>query len=196
TMQITSKIKEGVAIETIPNKASVTLNDKPAIDSNEVTVVPPTPVDPNIVKDVEGKDSLEVEYEKEYKYNVKTKIDKKVLGYKTLVISDTLDSRLDVVDAKVLVNGKESDLEATIDGQKVVLTLDRKQLDGLAGKEVNVQITSKIKDGTPIEKIPNKATIQLNDKPAIDSNEVTVIPPTPEQPNVHKDVEGKDHLQV
>ncbi|MGF2716844.1 isopeptide-forming domain-containing fimbrial protein, partial [Bacillus cereus] len=188
--------KEGTPIETIDNKATIQLNDKPEVDSNVVTVVPPTPIEPNISKDVEGKEELMVEHEKEYKYNVKTKISDNVGGYKSLKIADTLDDRLDIVKTDVLVDGKASSLNAKVDGQNVVLELTRKQLDGLVGKEVNLVITSKIKDGTPIEKIPNKATIQLNDKPVIDSNEVTVIPPTPIQPNITKDVENAKHIEV
>ncbi|MGF2716860.1 isopeptide-forming domain-containing fimbrial protein, partial [Bacillus cereus] len=134
--------------------------------------------------------------EKKYNYNVKSVIPNNVSGYKHLTISDTLDSRLDVVGTKVQVDGKDTEFEAVINGQNVTLTLDRKDLNGLEGKEVNVVITAKIKDGTPIELIENKATIQLNNQPVSDSNVVTVIPPTPVQPEINKDVEGKDHIEV
>ncbi|MGF2716802.1 isopeptide-forming domain-containing fimbrial protein, partial [Bacillus cereus] len=196
-LQITAKIKDGTPIETIPNKADIQLNDEPKVDSNEVTVIPPTPETPVIAKDVEGKEHLEVELNKEYKYNVKSQIAKDVKGYKTLTISDTLDSRLDVVSAKVFVDGKVTNFKADIKDQHISVTFNRTQLDSIQGKEVNLQIVSKIKEGTALtEKIPNKAEIQLNDKPSIDSNTVTVIPPTPEKPVIEKDVEGKNHLEV
>ncbi|MGF2716753.1 isopeptide-forming domain-containing fimbrial protein, partial [Bacillus cereus] len=193
---ITAKIKDGSPIEVIDNKAVIQLNDKPAIDSNTVTVIPPTPVTPNVTKDVEGKEHLDVEFEKEYNYNVKSVIPSNVDGYKTLTIADTLDNRLDIVDVNVLVDGKVSELSAKINGQNVKLVLDRKQLETLKGKEVNVQITSKIKGNTPIAEIPNGSSVQLNNNPAIDSNVVTVTPPTPVDPNIQKDVEGKEHYVV
>ncbi|MGF2716899.1 isopeptide-forming domain-containing fimbrial protein, partial [Bacillus cereus] len=111
-------------------------------------------------------------------------------------ISDTLDKRLEVVSVKVLVDGKPSNFKADIKDQTVKLVLSREQLSTIQGKEVNVEITAKILEGTKIETIPNKADIQLNDEPKIDSNEVTIVPPTPVDPNIVKDVEGLDHIVV
>ncbi|MGF2716569.1 isopeptide-forming domain-containing fimbrial protein, partial [Bacillus cereus] len=193
-LQITAKVKEGVVFDKIPNGATIQLNDKPSVDSNVVIITPPNPEKPVIQKDVEGKNHLDIETGKDYKYNVKTVVPKDVMGYKTLTMKDTLDNRLKVVKADVLVDGQASDLKAEVKGQDISLVLDRTQLDSLVGKEVNIQITSQIKDGTPIETVPNKGTIQVNDNPVIESNEVTVTPPTPEKPSIHKDVEGKDHL--
>ncbi len=195
-LQITAKIKSGTDIELIDNKATIQLNDNPDVDSNVVTVIPPTPTTPELVKDVEGEEHLEVGHEKAYKYNVKTNVPTELGGYEDLTITDVLDKRLDVVDSKVLVDGKVSDFEAKVDGQTVTLKLDRKQLDSIAGKEINLQITAKIKSGTDIEMIDNKATIQLNDNPDVDSNVVTVIPPAPTTPEVEKDVEGREHLEI
>ncbi|MGF2716831.1 isopeptide-forming domain-containing fimbrial protein, partial [Bacillus cereus] len=178
-LQITAKIKEGTGIVTVPNKAEIQLNNKPAIDSNVVTVIPPTPDEPNIVKDVNGEKHAIVEHETNFDYNVKSVIPKDTKGYKSLTLKDTLDSRLDIVSTKVLVDGKPSIFKAIVEGQEVKLTIDRSQLKSIEGKTVNLVITTKIKEGTPIETIDNKATIQLNDKPEVDSNVVTVVPPTP-----------------
>ena len=195
-LQITAKIQSGTDIELIDNKATIQLNDNPEVDSNVVTVIPPKPITPEVVKDVEEQEHLEVAHEKEYNYNVKTNIPTELGGYDNLTISDVLDERLDVVGVKVLVEGEESDFEAIVEGQSVVLELDREQLNEIAGKEVNLQITAKIQSGTDIELIDNKATIQLNDDPAEESNVVTVIPPKPITPEIVKDVEGKEHLDI
>ncbi|MGF2716840.1 isopeptide-forming domain-containing fimbrial protein, partial [Bacillus cereus] len=168
-LQITAKIKDKTPIENIPNKADIQLNNDPKIDSNEVTVIPPNPEKPTITKDVEGKEHIEVEREKEYKYNVRTNVAKDVKGYKTLTLTDTLDSRLDIVSVKVLANNTPTNFKAEVKGQEVKLVLTRSQLDTVQGKELNLQIVAKIKDGTPIEKIPNKADIQLNNEPKVDS---------------------------
>src|SRR5699024_10486177 len=135
----------------------------------------------------EGKEHLEVAHEKAYNYNVKTTVPTELGGYEDLTLTDVLDKRLDVVDTTVFVDGKASDFEAKVDGQTVMLELDREQLDSISGKEINLQITAKIQSGTDIELIDNKATIQLNDNPSEDSNVVTVVPlepvvPTPTEP--------------
>src|SRR5699024_6155604 len=195
-VQITASIKTGTDIELIDNKATIQLNDNPEVDSNVVTVVPPVPTTPDVIKDVEGKDHLEVAHEKAYNYNVKTTVPTELGGYEDLTITDVLDKRLDVLGATVLVDGKQSDFNADIKGQTVTLKLKRADLETIKGKEVNVQITASIKTGTDIELIDNKATIQLNDNPNVDSNIVTVVPPVPTTPDVIKDVEGKDHLEV
>ncbi|MGF2716922.1 isopeptide-forming domain-containing fimbrial protein, partial [Bacillus cereus] len=97
------------------------LNNEPKVDSNEVTVTPPTPETPVIEKDVEGEQHKEVEINKDFKYNVKSKIANDVKGYKSLTISDTLDKRLEVVSVKVLVDGKPSNFKADIKDQTVKL---------------------------------------------------------------------------
>src|SRR5699024_9521108 len=186
-VQITASIKTGTDIELIDNKATIKLNDNPDVDSNVVTVIPPVPTTPNVIKDVEGKEHLEVAHEKAYNYNVKTTVPTELGGYEDLTLTDVLDKRLDVVDTTVFVDGKASDFEAKVDGQTVMLELDREQLDSISGKEINLQITAKIQSGTDIELIDNKATIQLNDNPSEDSNVVTVVPlepvvPTPTEP--------------
>src|SRR5699024_744453 len=157
------------------------------------TFLPPTP---KVEKDVEGKEHLDVDRLKNYDYNVKTNIPKDLNGYKDLTITDTLDNRLTIKNVEVLAGGKATDFKANVDGQKVTLKLDRKQLDTIAGKVLNVKITSQIKGNVDVVTIDNKADIQLNDNPKVDSNVVTVTPPEPETPDITKDVEGKEHLDV
>lgn len=149
------------------------------------------PVVPPIVKDVEGNEHLDMNRNKEYKYNVKTVIPENIAGYKNLTIKDVLDNRLTVIKADVLVDGEVSEYEATIDGQMVMLVLDREQLDDFVGKEINLQITAKINEDVENGVIENVATLQLNDAPEIESNVVTVKPPKPkvEKPEVPEPTE-------
>lgn len=140
------------------------------------------PVNPKVTKDVEGMNHIVIETGKEYDYNVKTTVANKLEGYKSLTIKDILDSRLTVVGAKVLVDGKETNFKVNIDNQEVTVKLTREQLETIKGKEINLVITSKINKGVAIENIENKATIQLNNRDLVESNTVTVIPPKPEEP--------------
>src|SRR5699024_2026937 len=100
-----------------------------------------------------------------------------------------------IVDTKVLVDGEAFDHGVTKQGQLVTLEMTREVLDEIAGKELTLEITAQIKDGTPIEVIDNQANIQVNDNPKKDSNIVPVTPP-PTTPVVDKDVEGTDHLDI
>ncbi|MGM8213909.1 isopeptide-forming domain-containing fimbrial protein, partial [Virgibacillus sp. W0430] len=175
-VQITAKIKAGVEIEPIDNTATVQLNDNPSVASNTVTVVPPAPKAPSSLKDVEGHGHLEIGKGEEYTYNIRTVIPEDLGGYDSLKLADTLDDRLNVVGAKVFVDGEASSVVAEITGQTVAVSLDRQALNDIAGKELHVQITAKIKAGVEIEPIDNTATVQLNDNPSVASNTVTVVP--------------------
>lgn len=143
------------------------------------------PETPEIEKEVEGNDGeyttdlVEKLYEEEYNYQVNTTIPENLSGYESLTIADELDERLDITKAVALVDGEEVDYVVTIEDQLVTLSLDREQLDVIAGQELTLQITAFIQDGVEVEVIDNQATIQVNDNPTEESNIVPVIPPTP-----------------
>src|SRR5699024_5262309 len=126
------------------------------------------PATPDVEKEVEGndgsygKDLVEKEFEKEYNYRVNTEVPENLQGFEYLTLTDTLDDQLDVVDAVALVDGEKVDYEVTIDGQLVTLQLDRTQLDEISGQRLTLQITAKIKEGTEVQIIDNKAEIQVN----------------------------------
>ncbi|WP_182201150.1 isopeptide-forming domain-containing fimbrial protein [Paraliobacillus salinarum] len=196
TLEITAKIKDGTEVAIIDNKAEIQVNDNPSVDSNIVPVNPP-PEKPMIEKDIDGEKAQEAVVKlrgEEYNYNVISNLPENVTGYKTVTISDELDSRLSIQSTNILVNGVNSELEATIDGQLVTLTLNESQIKELAGSEIKLVITATINADTEIEVIDNQASIQVNDDPNIDSNIVPVIPPT--KPNIDKDVEGVEHLNI
>src|SRR5699024_4270804 len=71
------------------------------------------PATPDVEKEVEGndgsygKDLVEKEFEKNYNYQVNTTVPEKLLGYEYLSLTDTLDDRLNVIDAQAFVDGKE-----------------------------------------------------------------------------------------
>src|SRR5699024_270720 len=200
TLQITAQIKADTPIEVIDNVAQIEVNDNPAEDSNIVPVTPPVET-PDVEKEVEGndgeygKDLVEKEYEKDYNYRVNTTVPTNLGGYEHITLTDELDERLDVISAVALVDGEEVDYDVVIDGQLVTLKVERDQLDEIAGQKLTLQITAQIKADTPIEVIDNVAQIEVNDNPAEDSNIVPVTPP-PTTPEIDKDVEGEDHLDI
>src|SRR5699024_7052756 len=207
---ITANIKADTDISQyenneIPNTADLDFTNASGVEekltTKPVTVTPPDPVTPDVEKEVEDNDGnfvqdlVEKEHEKTYKYNVHTVIPEKLAGYKYITLTDELDNRLLVKGAVALVDGEEVDYDIEIDGQLVTLKVDYAQLNEIAGQQLTLQIAAQIKGDVEIEVIDNQAQIQVNDQPKKDSNIVPVIPP-PTTPEIEKDVEGEEHLEI
>ena len=205
TLVIKAQIRDGADLsgyenETIPNKGSYQINDRPKTQSNEVTVTPPVE-DPGIKKEINGQNHVDLEERDEsFIYTVHVDVPHNIRGYESLLISDTLENVLQILDVKVQVNGVEDedlgDL-VDIDDWKVSLRIGEDGMSDVAGKRVTLVIQAKIKNGADLgeymdDTVPNKAIVKVNDNPGIESNVVTVTPPV-EEPEIEKDVNGKLH---
>jgi len=193
----------------IPNKASydASFPHKPGVhkDSNEVPVTPPTPEEPEIKKDVNGKEAETLGKRDEvFTYNVKTTVAQDATAFS---VTDTLVDVLEFAGtSSATLNGQA--LEASqikVEGQTITLTLTEDQVKANGGQAVELTFDAKIKAGANLSayvtedksiKVPNKAAYRadLPNKPGFtkDSNEVPVTPPTPEEPEIKKDVNGKE----
>ena len=193
----------------IPNKASydASFPHKPDVhkDSNEVPVTPPTPEEPEIKKDVNGKEAETLDKRDQvFTYNVKTTVAQDATAFS---VTDTLVDVLEFAGtSSAKLNGQA--LEASqikVDGQTITLTLTEEQVKANGGQAVELTFDAKIKAGANLSaylsedktvKVPNKAAYKadLPNKPGFtkDSNEVPVTPPTPEVPEIKKDVNGKE----
>ena len=193
----------------VPNKAAykADLPNKPGFtkDSNEVPVTPPTPEEPEIKKDVNGKEAETLDKRDQvFTYNVKTTVAQDATAFS---VTDTLVDVLEFAGtSSAKLNGQA--LEASqikVEGQTITLTLTEEQAKTSAGQAVELTFDAKIKAGANLSdyvtedksiKVPNKAAykVDLPNKPGFtkDSNEVPVTPPTPEEPEIKKDVNGKE----
>ncbi|MBZ2092531.1 LPXTG-anchored isopeptide-forming adhesin PadA [Streptococcus oralis] len=191
----------------IPNKASYDIDHNPKYhkDSNEVPVTPPTPEVPEIKKDVNGKEAETLDKRDEvFTYNVKTTVAQDATAFS---VTDTLVDVLEFAGtSSAKLNGQA--LEASqikVDGQTITLTLTEEQVKANGGQAVELTFDAKIKAGANLSayvkedgrtQIPNKASYDVSfpHKPGVhkDSNEVPVTPPTPEVPEIKKDVNGKE----
>ena len=191
----------------IPNKASYDIDHNPKYhkDSNEVPVTPPTPEEPEIKKDVNGKESATLAKRDEvFTYNVKTSVAQDATAFS---VTDTLVDVLEFAGtSSAKLNGQA--LEANqikVEGQTITLTLTEEQVKANGGQAVELTFDAKIKAGANLfayvkedgrTQIPNKASYDASfpHKPGVhkDSNEVPVTPPTPEVPEIKKDVNGKE----
>ena len=190
----------------IPNKASYDIDHNPKYhkDSNEVPVTPPTPDEPEIKKDVNGKESATLAKRDEvFTYNVKTSVAQDATAFS---VTDTLVDVLEFAGtSSAKLNGQALDAsQIKVEGQTITLTLTEDQVKANGGQAVELTFDAKIKAGANLSKhvkedgrarIPNKASYDASfpHKPGVhkDSNEVPVTPPTPDEPEIKKDVNGK-----
>ena len=191
----------------IPNKASYDIDHNPKYhkDSNEVPVTPPTPEVPEIKKDVNGKEAETLDKRDEvFTYNVKTSVAQDATAFS---VTDKIEDVLEFAGtSSAKLNGQA--LEASqikVEGQTITLTLTEEQVKANGGQAVELTFDAKIKAGANLStyvkedgrtQIPNKASYDASfpHKPGVhkDSNEVPVTPPTPDEPEIKKDVNGKE----
>ena len=190
----------------IPNKASYDIDHNPKYhkDSNEVPVTPPTPEEPEIKKDVNGKEAETLDKRDQvFTYNVKTTVAQDATAF---AVTDTLVDVLEFAGtSSAKLNGQALDAsQIKVEGQTITLTLTEEQVKANGGQAVELTFDAKIKAGANLSayvkedgrtQIPNKASYDASfpHKPGMhkDSNEVPVTPPTPEEPEIKKDVNGK-----
>ena len=190
----------------IPNKASYDIDHNPKYhkDSNEVPVTPPTPEEPEIKKDVNGKEAETLDKRDEvFTYNVKTTVAQDATAFS---VTDKIEDVLEFAGtSSAKLNGQALDAsQIKVEGQTITLTLTEEQVKANGGQAVELTFDAKIKAGANLSayvkedgrtQIPNKASYDASfpHKPGMhkDSNEVPVTPPTPEEPEIKKDVNGK-----
>ena len=193
----------------IPNKASydASFPHKPGVhkDSNEVPVTPPTPGEPEIKKDVNGKaEETLAKRDEVFTYNVKTRVAQDATAFS---VTDKIEDVLEFAGkSSAKLNGQALDAsQIKVEGQTITLTLTEEQVKANGGQAVELTFDAKIKAGANLSayvkedgrtQIPNKASYDASfpHKPGVhkDSNEVPVTPPTPEEPEIKKDVNGKE----
>ena len=190
----------------IPNKASYDIDHNPKYhkDSNEVPVTPPTPGEPEIKKDVNGKaEATLAKRDEVFTYNVKTSVAQDATAFS---VTDTLVDVLEFAGtSSAKLNGQALETsQIKVEGQTITLTLTEDQVKANGGQAVELTFDAKIKAGANLSayvkedgrtQIPNKASYDASfpHKPGVhkDSNEVPVTPPTPDEPEIKKDVNGK-----
>ena len=190
----------------IPNKASYDIDHNPKYhkDSNEVPVTPPTPDEPEIKKDVNGKaEATLAKRDEVFTYNVKTSVAQDATAFS---VTDKIEDVLEFAGtSSAKLNGQALDAsQIKVEGQTITLTLTEEQVKASGGQAVELTFDAKIKAGANLSayvkedgrtQIPNKASYDASfpHKPSVhkDSNEVPVTPPTPDEPEIKKDVNGK-----
>ena len=209
-----AKIKEGAnlseyiekdGVTRIQNTAKYNFNNDPGTEqsSKPVPVTPPTPNEPEIKKDVNGKpEETLANREDSFTYHVNTSVPVDATAFE---VHDSLVDVLSFVgQASASLNGEALDAkQIKVDGQTITLTLTEEQVKANGGKAVNLTFDAKIREGANLSgyfkddkiQVPNKATYRIGfpNRPGVtkDSNEVPVTPPTPEQPPLEKDVNKK-----
>lgn len=149
---------------------------------------------PTVEKDAEGKPELNVDRDKEYKYNITLKTPGDIDKYKNLGVTDTLDNRLEFITDGSVTDGWEvtgtakENIEFLQEGQKLKWSV--KDLTALnPNSEINITFTAKIKADAELvgeeTGIPNNIEInfdndrgQIEDPDEDDPDEPVVVKPT------------------
>ncbi|HEL1567887.1 TPA: isopeptide-forming domain-containing fimbrial protein [Streptococcus suis] len=220
-LTIKARIKDGVSASelakyvtatnqdgSIPNKATLTVGDKPEQkkDSNEVPVTPPGE-EPNVSKKInETEDSALVLPESDYRYNIKSTLPKDISTYKKFVIVDEVDSRLAIQGTPVIKGDAADFFTVKVTGQTVTAEItDFAKAKAYAGEAVELVITAQVKkDATLAEGevgIPNTSKVTYQNKNHVDGEPDSETPPTPPvtvtTPPVTKKInESLDHLDT
>lgn len=204
TLEIKAKINDDVTLDqiahdygrsAIPNKATLTFNGA-AKNSNEVTVTPPGGT-PKLVKSVNAQTDIVLgDITDEFVYNISYTIPTNVNGYKSLIMKDVLEKVLTtkLTDIQVYVDEVQNDmLKAFVttstanEATTVMLTMGTIDtpfdFKPYAGKTIRVEMMAKIKGNADLSsyqdrRIPNEATLKLNENTEVSSNQVTLQPPT------------------
>ncbi|WP_175282150.1 isopeptide-forming domain-containing fimbrial protein [Streptococcus parauberis] len=210
---ITSQIRAGVTRQAIPNTTKVTYENKSNVSGTPaetpstppVTVTPPGET-PNVTKTInDGLDHLDVDNEKDYTYNIKSTLPVDITKYKSFVIVDELAKDLAIQGTPVVTGDAAKFFDVKVDGQKVTATMkDFANAKDLAGKEIELVITSQIRGEVERQNIPNTAKIVYQDKShvngqpdtEIETPPVTVTPPTPDTPDLTKKVNKLEHADL
>ncbi len=193
------KLKDGVEEGEIRNTAFVNKqsrrDEEPEdIPSNEIVVK--TPEEPDVEKTIEELESgSQVVAGKEISYKISTKFDD-IAGYKSFVISDSLDKDLDIKDVKVKVNRLDNEeltrkLEIDKESNTVRLELNEDEIKELESKILDLVITVEVKNLDKLkETIENQADYKLNNNPKKETEIVTIKPEKPTDPGIRKSVSG------
>ncbi|HEM4031246.1 TPA: isopeptide-forming domain-containing fimbrial protein, partial [Streptococcus suis] len=193
----------------VPNVANITVDNKPKVTSEPVTVTPPTPTDPTVDKLVNNQVHADLPQRDEvFEYTINTQVP---TDAKSFEITDELKDVLEFAgadgkgDVVVKIGDKDVTKESTVTvaGQQLSVQLSAAHLKDDAGKAVvvtfkskiraNVNLTGYLEEGSNTIKIPNTASISVDHKPKVDSKPVTVTPPTPNNPTIVKEVNKKQH---
>ncbi|MGT2732914.1 isopeptide-forming domain-containing fimbrial protein [Streptococcus ruminantium] len=208
-VNLTGYLVEGSDTIKVPNTASISVDNNPKVNSQPVTVTPPTPTPPTVEKKVNNKEHEALgQRDQMFEYSIETQVP---TDAKSFVITDELKEVLEFAgnDGKgeVVVKIDEADVtnKTTVEvkDQTLTVSLTADQLAKHQGQKVlitfkakiraNVNLIAYLEKASNTIKVPNTASIRVDNNPKVDSRPVTVTPPTPDTPTIVKKVNNKDH---
>ncbi|MDQ8764182.1 isopeptide-forming domain-containing fimbrial protein [Streptococcus ruminantium] len=209
SVNLTGYLVEGSDTIKVPNTASISVDNNPKVNSQPVTVTPPTPAPPTVEKKVNNKEHEALgQRDQMFEYSIETQVP---TDAKSFVITDELKEVLEFAgnDGKGNVTVKigeadvTKDTKVTVANQILTVSLTADQLAKHQGQKVlvtfrakiraNVNLIAYLEKASNTIKVPNTASIRVDNNPKVDSQPVTVTPPTPDTPTIVKKVNNKDH---
>ncbi|EUJ24008.1 isopeptide-forming domain-containing fimbrial protein, partial [Listeria cornellensis] len=207
TMTVTTTIKEGVTDEQlapfikdggIPNQADLAFGNEGDMIQSEIPTVTPPPVNPEIHKDIEGVQHVDLANRNDaFDWNVHTAFGNQTASWNQAIITDQINNLLAIQNIQITdENGNDVTENGTITEENNLITFTMNKKDDsfayLAGHTYTMTVTTTIKEGVTDEQlapfikeggIPNQADLAFgNEGDSIQSDIPTVTPPTPAVP--------------
>jgi fimbrial isopeptide formation D2 family protein/LPXTG-motif cell wall-anchored protein len=220
TMTITTVIGEKVTDEQlapyikdggIPNQADLNFGNEGDVIHSEIPTVTPPTEEPDIHKDIEEKQHLDLsKRDQAFDWHVNASFGNMTASWEQASIVDQINPLLTIQKVTV-VDGNGEDVtgngKVTTEGNKVVFELN-KQDDSftyLAGHTYTMTITTVIGEKVTDEQlapyikdggIPNQADLNFGNEGDVIHSEIPTVTPPTEEPDIHKDIEEKQHLDL
>ncbi|WP_348921444.1 isopeptide-forming domain-containing fimbrial protein [Enterococcus rotai] len=195
----------------IPNQADLEFGGEGDVIHSEKPTVTPPPVKPEIEKDVEEEQHIDLtNRDEEFDWHINTAFGNTTSSWERAAIVDPINPLLEIKKVTVVdETGKDVMENGTLTTKENKVVFEMSKKDGsyayLAGHTYKMTITTVIgKDVTEEELapyikdggIPNQADLEFGGEGDVIHSEKPTVTPPPVKPEIEKDVEEEQHIDL
>ncbi|MBC1333608.1 isopeptide-forming domain-containing fimbrial protein, partial [Listeria booriae] len=220
TMTVTTEIKDGVTDEQlapfikeggIPNQAELAFGNEGDLVVSEIPTVTPPTVNPEIHKDIEKVEHLDLTNRNDaFDWNIHTSFGNQTASWNQAIITDQINNLLAIKNIQIVdENGNDVTGNGTVTEENNLITFTMNKKDDsfayLAGHTYTMIVTTEIKADTTDEQlapfikeggIPNQAELAFGNEGDFLKSEIPTVTPPTVNPEIHKDIEGVQHVDL
>ncbi len=220
TMSVRTVIKDGVTDEQlapfikdggIPNQAELAFGNEGDLLVSEIPTVTPPTVNPEIHKDIEKQEHLDLTNRDDaFDWNIHTAFGNQTASWNQAIITDQINNLLAIKNIQIVdENGNDVTANGTITEENNLITFTMHKKDDsfayLAGHTYTMTVTTEIKADTTDEQlapfiqeggIPNQAELAFGNEGDLLKSEIPTVTPPTVNPEIHKDIEGVQHVDL
>ncbi|MBC2388883.1 isopeptide-forming domain-containing fimbrial protein, partial [Listeria booriae] len=205
--QLAPFIKEG----GIPNQAELAFGNEGDFLKSEIPTVTPPTVNPEIHKDIEGVQHVDLANRNDvFNWNIHTSFGNQTASWNQAIITDQINNLLAIKNIQIVdENGNDVTGNGTVTEENNLITFTMNKKDDsfayLAGHTYTMIVTTEIKADTTDEQlapfikeggIPNQAELAFGNEGDFSKSEIPTVTPPTVNPEIHKDIEGVQHVDL